>query len=160
MNPLSPNPTGGNAFYSAQPPTLIITESTTSDGTNPGHVSGTLASLAANTAATVTYDLGVDWHQYPVVNVGVMSTGPSTGVNIVGILSTDTSNPAVGLVRILNAAASGVFGILASLITTSAGQSSSTVRPQGRYLTISAKNADVVNAQGATSATWIGLYAA
>lgn len=159
MNPIDPNP-GGNSFWNVPPPTLIIPETLAADGTNAGHVAGTLAGLAANTAVNVTYDLGINWMCYPVVNVGVKSTSPSSGVNIVGILSTDTSDPTAGLIRILNAATASVFGILASLITTSAGQSSSTVRPQGRYLTISAKNADVISAQGSGSMTWVGLYAA
>lgn len=156
MLPTDPNPTG-NANWTPPPPTLIVPETQAGDGTNPGHLAGTLASLAANASANVTYDLGYCWWAYPVVNVGVKSTGPSTGVTI-NLISHDTTDPTVGLIRSLNAATAAVFGILSSLITTSSGQASSTVRPQGRYLTVQGKNSDVISAQGSGSTTWLGMY--
>lgn len=121
-----------------------------------GWVSGTLANLAANSTATAIFDLGQDWHQYPLIAVTIRPAPPSTGLQDIQASFGDTAafNPARRCKEALSAGLSAMFATM----TTSSGTYEAYFRTKGRYFAISMLNSDATNAQGATGKVTLATY--
>ena len=124
-------------------------------GTQFGWVSGDIASLVALAVATIVFDLGPNWDQYNVVQVGVVPAGPSSGLTAVSVFSSDdaTFNAATDVQ--LNNVWATTFGVVSVAI---AAPQSSGFSPMGRYLIVRATNVDAVNAQGAAAFVRVTAY--
>ena len=115
--------------------------------TQPGWVSGDIASLAAAGAATVIFDLGPNWDQYNVVQVALVPAGPSSGLS--GVAAYSSADPAFNAAQDpqLNYTWGTSFGPAAG--AAAAAPQSAMFTPMDRYLIVRATNADGANAQGA-----------
>lgn len=127
-------------------------------GAGPGWVSGTPAGLAAAGSTAVVFDLGPDWRQYTVAQVGVLPMGPSSGLSGVQAMGSDntSSNPAR---RLKDLSVVGSANSSFSISTASNGHGF-IVRPFGRFLIVTMTNADAANALGAASKVSVALYPA
>lgn len=121
-----------------------------------GWVSGTIANLAASGFATIIFDLGADWRQYCLVDVTVTPVGPSSGLNPVQFTGSDTP-AANGNRRRGSPMATGATTYFLNLATASSTQSV-WMRPAGRYLVMTATNADAANALGAAAKVTLCAY--
>lgn len=124
-------------------------------GTIPGWISGDIASLAASATATLIYDLGPNWDQYNVVQVGVVPAGPSTGLSGVSVFSSDDATFNAAQDVQLNSVWGATFANLVAAITSA---QTACFAPMGRYLIVRATNADAVNAQGAGAFVLVCAY--
>jgi len=115
--------------------------------TQPGWVSGDIASLAASGTATLVFDLGPNWDQYNVVQVAVVPAGPSSGLSGVAVYSSADAAFSAATDPQLNYTWGVSFGPAAGAAVTT--PQSAMFSPMDRYLIVRATNADAVNAQGA-----------
>lgn len=124
-------------------------------GSQFGWVSGDIASLALSATATLVFDLGPNWDQYNVVQVGVVPAAPSSGLSAVQAYSSDdavfNATTDVLLNNVWGATYAGISAAVATPQTCS-------FAPMGRYFIVRATNADGVNAQGATAFVRITAY--
>ena len=129
-----------------------------SGGDAAGWVSGTIANLAASTAAQCVFDLGPDWDQYQFCQVIVSPVGPSTGLNSVGVFSSDTASLNTSR-RLRDAQTSATpFSTTNVSLPTSSGTQAGYFRPAGRYMIVQATNSDATNAQGAAAKVTLAAY--
>lgn len=124
-------------------------------GNGPGWVSGDIASLAASGTATLIFDLGPNWDQYNVVQVGVVPAGPSSGLSGVAAYSSDDVTFSAAADVQLNNCWATSFGAISAAITT---PQSCAFNPMGRYFILRATNADGANAQGAGAFVQVCAY--
>jgi hypothetical protein len=125
------------------------------DGNGPGWVSGGIASLALSATATIVFDLGPNWDQYNVVQLGVVPAGPSSGLSGVAAYSSDDAvfNAAADVQ--LNTCWATSFGAVSAAVNA---PQSCAFNPMGRYFIVRATNADGVNAQGAGAFVQLCAY--
>lgn len=124
-------------------------------GTQFGWVSGDIASLVALAVATLVFDLGPNWDQYPVIQVGVMPAAPSSGLSAFQVYSSDDAVfSATADLPLNNVWATTLGSISAAVATPQTGSFS----PMGRYVIVRATNADAVNAQGAGAFVRVCAY--
>lgn len=145
-----------------QPPVIVMQTDlnpVTPNQLQAGWVSGSIASLAASATVDCIFDLGPDWDQYPILAVLVMQDGPSTGLNPVQILGSDTTTPDSRR-RLSPAYAAGGNGASFSATMSTGAYVTMWVRPLGRFLTVRATNADGVNTAGVGSRVSVGMYPA
>ena len=124
-------------------------------GTQPGWISGDIANLAASGVATIIFDLGPNWDQYNVVQLGVVPAGPSSGLSGVSAFSSDDPNFNAALDVQLNNCWATAFGAVAAAINAA---QSCAFSPMGRYFIVRATNADGANAQGAGAFVRLAAY--
>ncbi|UOF78618.1 hypothetical protein [Bacteriophage sp.] len=124
-------------------------------GTIPGWVSGDIASLAASATATIVFDLGPNWDQYNVVQVGVVPAGPSSGLSGVAAYSSDDAAFNAAQDIQLNNVWGATFGAISAAV---AAPQTTSFAPMGRYFIVRATNADGANAQGAGAFVAICAY--
>ena len=122
-----------------------------------GWVSGSPAGLAPSASVTCYFDLGQDWHQYPLVQINVAPRAPSSGLNAVNAMSGDTVGSVSDARRLAAASATGATVIYANLATSS-GPQAFLVRPMGRILGVAMTNADASNAVGASAKVTLAAY--
>lgn len=115
-------------------------------GSQFGWVSGDIASLVALAVATIVFDLGPNWDQYPVIQVGVMPAGPSSGLSAFSVSSSDNAVYSAATDLPLNNVWATAMG---SISVAVAAPQTGSFSPMGRYVIVRATNADAVNAQGA-----------
>lgn len=121
-------------------------------GAQAGWVSGNPAGLADGATATVVFDLGPQWDQYPVIGLSVQPVG-ATGFSAVQAFGSDTT--AVNSARRLTGgfSASGAPSALLASILSADGASSIALRPMGRYVVVQMTNTAAGGAMGASKAT-------
>lgn len=124
-------------------------------GSQPGWISGDIASLALSATATLVFDLGPNWDQYNCVQVGVIPAGPSSGLSAVQAFSSDDAAFSAATDIQLNNVWGATYGAISAAITT---PQTCSFAPMGRYFIVRATNADGVNAQGATAFVRITAY--
>lgn len=120
-----------------------------------GWVDGTIASLAASAAATVRFDLGEDWILFPFIRLHISWVAPSTGTNNLQVYSGDTLG---ALTRRIGFIDTDSISTVYATLSSANGPQTLDLRPMGRYLTITATNADAVNAVGATARVDLAQY--
>lgn len=121
-----------------------------------GWVSGDPASLAASGTVTALFDLGPNWDNVGLIQVGVTPVAPSSGVTVTVKSSSDTTIDATD--QILNHANGAAIGGAAAVSVTAAAPGSGWFRPMARFLAVVVVNADGVNALGATSFIAVTTY--
>lgn len=126
-------------------------------GVSDPRVTGTLAGLAASGTATVCFDLGTDWENVELAQVCVSVAGPSTGLTAVQVSFADAVQTVINPNRRVGPLYGAAFGSINAAITTAGGANTVTVGPMGRFLLVTATNADATNATGA--ATTVTLQA-
>ncbi|AKA60337.1 hypothetical protein P26218_34 [Rhodoferax phage P26218] len=124
-------------------------------GTQFGWISGDIAGLALSATAIAIFDLGPNWDQYNVVQVGVVPAGPSSGLSAVQVFSSDDAAFNATTDVQLNNTWATTFGAISAAITT---PQTSGFSPMGRYLIVRATNADGINAQGAGAFIRVTAY--
>ncbi len=130
----------------------------TAGGSVAGWVSGTIASLAASASATMIFDLGPNWDQYPYVTVTVNPQGSSSGLTALQVFGSRTTTDTD--VERLNFAYATSFAGQSVAPTTANGVQSGIYRPAGRYVIVKATNADGTNAQGASASVAVTAHTA
>ena len=139
---------GGNLLKN---PVLVMetdVAAVTAGGATPGWVSGSPANLALSASVNCVFDLGPEWAQYGEVAINVLSTGPSTGMQIL-LRGSDTVAPTTA--RAMRDVTTTTLRPLSDPLTTAAAVGSYVVKPCGRYVIAQITNNDAANAQGATS---------
>ena len=124
-------------------------------GSIPGWVSGDIAGLALSATATIVFDLGPNWDQYNVVQIGVVPAGPSSGLSAVKAFSSDDAVLNAASDVALNNCWATAFGVVSAAVNT---PQSCAFNPMGRYFIVQATNADGVNAQGAGAFVQLCAY--
>lgn len=124
-------------------------------GSQFGWVSGDIASLALSATATLVFDLGPNWDQYNVVQVGVVPAAPSSGLSAVKAYSSDDAVFSATTDVLLNNVWGATYAGISAAITT---PQTCSFAPMGRYFIVQATNADAVNAQGATAFVRVTAY--
>lgn len=128
----------------------------TAGSTSAGWVSGSIASLAASGTANCIFDLGPTWRDMSLATIAVTPAGPSSGLNAVSISSSNTA--AADTTRKLKDVATAGPSAISATITVATGCQQFMVRPMGRFLVVTATNADGVNALGASSKVVVVAY--
>jgi hypothetical protein len=123
--------------------------------TQPGWVSGDIASLAAAGTATLIFDLGPNWDQYNVVQLGFVPAGPSSGLSGVAVYSSGDAAFNAAADPQLNYTWATAVGAASMAINA---PQSAMFSPMDRYLIVRATNADGVNAQGAGAFVALAAY--
>ena len=125
-------------------------------GGQVGWVSGSPANLAASASVDCVFDLGINWNQYPTIQVNINPVAPSTGFSGVQVSGADT--PAFNASRRLNAASATSFNAIYASLVSSSGPVGIVMKPMGRYTTVRMSNSDATNAQGATAKVTVAAY--
>ncbi len=120
-----------------------------------GWVDGTIASLAALAVATVRFDLGEDWILFPFIRLHISWVAPSSGTSNLQVYSGDTLG---ALTRRLGFIDTDSISTTFATLSSANGPQTMDLRPMGRYLTITATNADAANATGSTSRVDLAQY--
>lgn len=120
-----------------------------------GWVDGHIASLAASGVATVRFDLGEDWILFPFIRLFVSWVGPSSGTSNLQVYSGDTLG---ALTRRIGFIDTDSISTTFVTLSSASGPQTLDLRPMGRYLTITATNADATNAVGASARVDLAQY--
>lgn len=128
-------------------------------GTQFGWVSGSPANLAASGNVTCLFDLGPNWSKYAEVQVVLVTSGASSGLNSIVFTSRDDAVASVNTARQLGPRYSPASNGSFYFATVATGAFVFNVRPMGRYFVTRMVNADAANPQGATSKVTIAAYA-
>jgi len=142
-------------------PTLLMETdvgAVTAGAGRPGWVSGSIANLALSASVNCIFDLGPDWDQYVEVSVMISQSGSSSGLSAVQVFGSDTA--AVNANRRQSAWQTAGFSAGSASVLASGGVQTGRFGVAGRFLVVSATNADGVNAQGATSKITLAAYVA
>ena len=121
-------------------------------GAQAGWVSGNPAGLADGAIATVVFDLGPEWDQYPVAGLSVFAVG-ATSLSAVTVHGSDTtvSNSSRRLTGGFTPSAS--FSQIFATLNSVNGCQSIVIRPMGRYLIVQMTNTAAGGAMGASKVT-------
>lgn len=127
------------------------------------NVTGTLASLASNGHAYVSFDLGPCYDLYTLVQVTLSPVAPMTALNTVTVYGADAAALVAAdlmAARVLGTpGATGITQAKVTNMTPATGAQSLWVRPMGRFVTVDFFNQDGTNAAGAASAINFAAYA-
>lgn len=130
----------------------------TPGGSVPGWVSGDPAGLAASAQVHAIFDLGPHWERYGLVAVTVNPTVPSSGFSAVQASGADTPSNYDARRALAHAFQSGGQSRMFVAFTTGAGAGQVFLRPNGRFFTVNATNADATNAMGANAKFTLAAY--
>ena len=136
-------------------PTLIMisgsSQSVAGGQSASGWVSGDIASLAASATAIALFDIGPDWDQYHTITININPVGPSSGLSNIQFSGRDDPTLAIDPLRRMGPANSTAGQVYSGAVTTAGGPQQFVVRPVGRFVVVSATNADGANPVGAAA---------
>lgn len=144
-----------------RPPVLVMEtdrDPVIAGGNQAGWVSGSPAGLAASASLICIFDLGPNWDQYVMLDVGVYPQAPSIGMKNIAIRGGDTA--AYNDRRRANIATPSVLKLDAVYSTAPSANAavSITVRPRGRYVFVNMDNSDAGAALGGQSLVTVIAY--